>query len=285
MDYLFSKLSRTKVVLIAGNHDYVKKNSYYRTFKWSPNVFPLLQEKLKGVHFPELRTAVYGCSYYSREITEPRYSNAVAPRLERHEILLAHGGDEKHIPIRRDDLMKLGYSYIALGHIHMPQTVIEGQAAYAGALEPTDIGDTGPHGYILGEISEKGIRTRFVPFASREYIVLPVEVTPHTTQEMLRDRIRETIEERGKENLYRILLKGQRDPDFIFSQEACDVHGNIVEWKDETDPAYHFEVLRKRHADNLLGKYIASFADAAPGSIEYQALCEGVHALLETKRG
>lgn len=285
VNYLFSKLSHTKVVLIAGNHDYIKKDSYYRSFTWSQNVFPLFQEKMKGVRFPELRTAVYGFSYYSREITEPRYRDALAPRLERHEILLAHGGDEKHIPVKRAELLKLGYEYVALGHIHMPQSVIEDQAAYAGALEPTDIGDTGKHGYIIGKTTEEGVRTRFVPFASREYITLPVTVDARMTQERLRDQIREAIEENGTQNMYKIVLQGQRDPDFTFSGEAADSLGNIVEWRDETAPAYPFEVLFRRNADNLLGKYITSFHDVQPDSIEYQALCEGVHALLETKRG
>ena len=39
-DYLFSELTHTKVVLIAGNHDYIGKNSNYRTFRWSENVYP-----------------------------------------------------------------------------------------------------------------------------------------------------------------------------------------------------------------------------------------------------
>ena len=40
-DYLFSELTHTKVVLIAGNHDYIGTNSNYRTFQWSENVYPL----------------------------------------------------------------------------------------------------------------------------------------------------------------------------------------------------------------------------------------------------
>lgn len=278
-------MSHTKVVLIAGNHDYVKKDSYYNSFTWGKNVYPLLQEKIKGVRFPELKTAVYGFSYHSREITEPRYQDAAAPRIEKYEILLAHGGDEKHVPVRRSDLMKLGYEYIAMGHIHLPHAVIENRAVYAGSLEPTDTGDTGKHGYVAGEITERGIRTSFVPFASREYIELPVAVTARTTQEMLRDQIHAAIEEKGTRNLYKVILKGVRDPDFLFAPEQADRLGNIVEWRDETGPAYPFEVLWNKNKDNLLGKYIASFREADPGSVEYQALCEGVHALLETKRG
>lgn len=42
---------------------------------------------------------------------------------------------------------------------------------------------------------------------------------------------------------------------------------------------------KKKIKKNLLGKYIACMKGAKEGSKEYQALYEGVHALLETKRG
>ena len=58
-DYLFSELTHTKVVLIAGNHDYIGKNSNYRTFRWSENVYPLFGETMQYADFPELDTAVY----------------------------------------------------------------------------------------------------------------------------------------------------------------------------------------------------------------------------------
>ncbi len=275
------------MVLIAGNHDYIKKDSHYRTFQWSENVYPLFQRKMKGVRFPEWKTAVYGFSYYEREITEPRYDNAKAPRLERYEILLAHGGDEKHIPIRREQLMTLGYEYVALGHIHRPQEVLDHYARYAGSLEPTDRNDLGVHGYVYGEIGEKGVRTKFVPFAGRSYLPVTVQVTPEMTSEELRDFLREEIETRGSENIYKITLKGLRDPDISFAQigEKADVFGNILECTDETEPSYQFEKLMEQNKSNLLGKYIASFQNPKQGSIKYEALCEGVRALLETKRG
>ena len=47
VDHLFSILTLTKVVLIAGNHDYIRRDSYYRTFEWSDNVYPLFGETLE----------------------------------------------------------------------------------------------------------------------------------------------------------------------------------------------------------------------------------------------
>ena len=51
------------------------------------------------------------------------------------------------------------------GHIHKPQQVIPGLAAYAGALEPIDKNDRKAWIY-QGEISERGTRFEFVPLAT-----------------------------------------------------------------------------------------------------------------------
>ncbi len=79
VDYLFSELTHTKVVLIAGNHDHIRKDSCYRTFRWSGNVYPLFGESPEYVDFPELDTAVYGLSYHRKEIREPLYDNLSWP--------------------------------------------------------------------------------------------------------------------------------------------------------------------------------------------------------------
>ena len=38
VSYLFGKLTKTQVVLVAGNHDYIKKDSYYRIFHCQKHV-------------------------------------------------------------------------------------------------------------------------------------------------------------------------------------------------------------------------------------------------------
>lgn len=50
-------------MLIAGNHDYVKRESFYRGFDWADNVVMLLSPEPECVEVPEKKTALYGCSY------------------------------------------------------------------------------------------------------------------------------------------------------------------------------------------------------------------------------
>ena len=291
VNYLFSKLTHTKVVFIVGNHDYLKHDSYYRSFHWNENVFPILSSETTCVPFEEMGVAVYGFSYDTREILKPRYDLISAPGDYPVEILLAHGGDEKHVPLNKNQLAANGFTYTALGHIHKPQIVVAppehpeleervSPAIYAGALEPLDVNDTGTHGFIRGEITSEHLALEFVPSARREYVHLEIPVHSSTTNGALKNRIRSEIDERGTQNMYKIFLKGYRDPDIILDVAQMDLYGNIVAIEDETNPAYDFQKLLQNNPDNLIGKYIAQFIDCEEGSIEYQALCEGVQALL-----
>ena len=204
LDYLFSKLTMTEVVIIAGNHDYLKRDSYYQTFQWSKNVHMILDREIQCVEFPAYSLAIYGMSYDTKQITEKCYCDAFAQRRQPYEILLAHGGDDSHIPIKKENLLGLGYDYIAMGHIHKPQIICPDKIAYAGALEPIDKNDTGAHGYIYGEITTKGCRIRFVPFAMRSYIHQTIEVNPSMTEHELKETVAKVIDEKGKENIYKI---------------------------------------------------------------------------------
>jgi len=280
VDYLFSRLSHTKVVLIAGNHDYIRRDSYYRTFEWSGNVYPLFGNVMEYADFPELGTAVYGFSYHSREIREPRYDRAVPSGAEPIEILLAHGGDQKHIPIDMKSLSASGFCYIALGHIHKPQALQKDRIIYAGALEPVDRNDTGLHGYITGEILEAGVKTQWIPCAGREYIHVELEVRETDTEGSIREKVRRCINEKGKKNIYKITLYGKRDVNVSLDAKRIAGEGNILEAVDETRPAYDIAQLWEENRDNILGRYISRFAGCKEDSLEYEALCEGIDAIL-----
>lgn len=286
---LFASIEGTQVILIAGNHDYLKRDSYYRTFSWAKNVHMILGGQISVVELPELSTAVYGLSYYGKEIRERSYDHAFPEKRQKYEILIAHGGDERHIPIQKEKLRSLGYDYIALGHIHKPSCLLntfhESRMEYSGALEPIDKNDTGPHGFILGELKEESCRIRFVPCSLRQYVHLEVTAEKKMTNRGLKALIRKQIEAAGAQNIYKVTVKGFRDPDILFDLMDMDTYGNIIDLVDDTKPSYDFAKLLAQNQENLLGKYIESLIDSDEDSVEYLALCEGVQALMETRRG
>ena len=272
-------------MLIAGNHDYLKKDSFYRKFQWCSQVTMFMQQKMSCVEFPDLGTCVYGLSYEQREITDALYSRAFARKRQPIEILLAHGGDETHIPFVRRDLQDLGYDYVALGHIHKPMELEGVNGFYAGALEPIDKNDTGIHGFVRGEITMSGIKTEFMQFATREYVHLEVNVNESMTGRYLKEKIQNAITRKGEQHLYKVVVKGSRNVDTEFDFSGMDVYGNVLEFVDCTKPSYDYKKIYEENKDNILGKYIEKLQDCLEGTLEHQALMEGISALMETRKG
>ncbi len=282
VNYLFTTIPNAKVVLIAGNHDYLKENSYYTSFPWSKNVVCLFGETYDAVYLKELNTYVYGLSYYSQEITKPYYDHVQPLAKDACHILLAHGGDAHHIPIHMNHLKQAGFDYVALGHIHKPQIIQENAIAYSGSLEPLDHTETGEHGYILGEYANRQIHIAFCPCAKRQYISLELQTDGDSTQLSLEDTIRDGIQEHGPDNIYTITLVGMRDGDTSFYPERIQRLGNILEVTDLTEPDYDFQKLREQYRGTLIGEFIDYFpADRTP--LETKALYYGIQALLQSR--
>lgn len=287
VNYLFGKLSRTQVVLIAGNHDYLKEDSPMQKFQWEENVIFLNGKKCECVRFSRLQTTVYGFSYYEREIREPLYHQIQAENSNGCHILLAHGGDENHIPIDRRRLQAGGFDYVALGHIHKPQYLAE-NIAYAGALEPLDITETGVHGYIVGEYENGRLYTEFVPFACREYVQAELYSDKDSTDSSMREQVEDLIRTRGEQHIYRIYIRGYRDPQIQFRTEQYLHLGNILDVIDATEPDYDFAALRRQHGSDVVGRYMDKLWDEETqqprSDTARRALYYGISAMLSGEK-
>ncbi|MGI6012259.1 MAG: metallophosphoesterase family protein [Ruminococcus sp.] len=283
VNYLFSTIPDTQVVIIAGNHDYIRPDSWYLKFPWEKNVTGLWKEQTEKVYIPQADAWIYGFSYHSREIKEARYDEVFPDREMGIHILLAHGGDEKHIPLHREKLISSGFDYIALGHIHRPGAAEGGKIRFSGALEPLDRNDTGPHGFVRGKVENHKVTTEFIPWASRSYLFLNVPVTAETAQFFLEEEIESRIEKSGKQNIYRIELTGVRDAQTAFDLNRIRRLGNIVDVWDHTAPDYDLELLEEQYAGSLIASFIRRFKEG--GSLEKKALNYGLEALLEAKKG
>ena len=284
VNYLFTTIPDTRVYLIAGNHDYIRQDSFYRTFVWAPNVTFFRDEKLMCVKDEKLDVYVHGFSYCHQEITDPLLEKAVPGEGEGLHILMAHGGDENHVPLNVSALSSAGFDYIALGHIHKPEVLIRDRAAFSGALEPLDRNDLGPHGYVEGRLENGRLRTRFVPFASRSYEQIILTMGEDTTQGALEEMLKTEIFRRGGLNIYRVILRGWRAPEMLLIPEKLKTLGNVIEVLDESRPAYDLDALEKQYSGTLIGDYIRYFKGRKRNVVEEKALYYGLQALLETSR-
>ena len=273
-------------MLIAGNHDYVRRESFYRGFDWADNVVMLLSPEPECVEVPEKKTAVYGCSYDKKEILENRLDGLKPNGKMKYHLLLAHGGDARHMPWNPGRMAQAGFDYIACGHIHKPGILIPDKMAYAGALEPTDETQMGPHGYIRGTVDEHGTRICFVPSAGYEYEDLELNVTEDLTQYALETKLKQELALREDEKIRKILrlkLTGHRAAEMEFSPKRLMDCGRIISVEDETRPAYDLEQLKKTYGASLISAYIEVF-ETKTDTQSQKALDYGLEALLAARR-
>lgn len=285
VNYLFSTIPTIRVIIIAGNHDHIRKNSSVLSFSWSSNVVFLESEEVSSVYFKSINTEITGFSYHTTEIPEPRLNGLEAPNDGRIHILLGHGGDANHVPIDRAALASTGFSYIALGHIHKPEILIDKKMAYCGSPEPLDKTETGRHGILYGEIDPENRQVstlEFIPMAKLRYIPLIVRVTPETTSTELYLKMAHEIERRGSDNIFRFKVQGMRDPDISFDLDALKLRFRIADIIDETEPQYDFAALFAEHPSDMIGFYIQALKKTDMSPVEKKALFYGIHALLLT---
>lgn len=290
VNYLFEQIPQVKVVLMAGNHDYIQPKSYYVDFSWAENVYFFEREEVTAFDFPEENVTIYGLSYWHREIAERLYDRLNVAEDGRIHVLLAHGGDERHIPFSVKQILEQGIDYIAAGHIHKGGWLVEERAAMAGALEPTDCNDTGEHGYWLGELIKSkqnlsGVvsKVHFFPIRKCEYHHLHLTVTPNTTQYALEAMVRKVLAEGEAYKYYRIFLEGYMEPDMEYDLNRIEQLEHVVDVMADLQPDYHYDSIVEEQPESLLARYIVRMQKFPQNEITKKALEYGVNALLGHK--
>lgn len=281
VNYQFSRLSHTQVVLIAGNHDFLSPDSYYRSFHWNENVHFLKKETMEYVEFPMLRTRVYGLSYWHREQPEPLYEDIRVEEGSFLNILLAHGGDEKHIPFRAEKFQKQGFAYAACGHLHKPLEMIENRVVMAGALQPIDCNDTGVHGYYMGELDPERCRVEFHPLTYCEYATMNLKVTREITAGALVDFVKQKLEQAPEYMIFKVVLTGVFDGSVPLETAGLERLDRVIRVVNQCRPDYDFEHLKQQYSQQLIGKYISAIEKLPQDEVTKLALYYGVEALLE----
>lgn len=282
-DALFRKIPETKILLLAGNHDYLRQKSQYLTYPWAENVFFFRREEAECFDFPKENVTVYGLSYWHREIRDRLYDSLVPENAGRLNILLAHGGDERHIPFSVSKILQNGFDYVAAGHIHRGGWLEKDRALMTGSLEPTDCNDVGPHGYWMGELEKGRVNIHFFPIRNCEYHHESYAVQADTSQRELVRWVESLLEERPSYQYFRLFLEGRRDPDTEYNLQELEGLPRIVDVTESMLPDYDYEKLQREHPNSILGGYIRTMNRREQDVVTKKALEYGVNALLGHK--
>lgn len=286
---ILNSLEYTNVVIVAGNHDFLDRDSLYNKVSWSKNITIFNEKGINKKVFNELNTVVYGHSWDQIEIKENNLFHEFKDEYEDFKkILIIHGDinrESKYLPLDLKILESLDMDYIALGHIHKPERIRE-NIAYCGSLEPLDFGELGEHGFFEGQVSKDGIKLDFVPFSKRQFKEMKLNLNPDMTYLDIKKEFTNIEKESRKRDFFRIKLKGYIDHDLNINNLNHDLKDEFyhLEIKDDTLPDYDLEWMEEEYRYTILGKFISSMKDMGLEDKRVKdALYYGLDALLKER--
>lgn len=286
---ILKDIKDVNVIIVAGNHDILDKNSLYNKVNWSENVSIFDKDGIDKKVYPELNTVVYGYSWDKVEIRENNlFENFTHEDKELNRVLVIHGDisrESNYLPLNIEELEDLDMDYIALGHIHKPE-IIRPNIAYCGSLEPLDFGETGPRGFIQGEIYKGETTIEFISFSKREFREIYIDLDEKMGYGEIIEKFMDIEKEIRLEDFFRINLRGYIDRDLNLEDLEYDLKDEFyhLEIIDNTTPDYDLESMEIEYKNTILGEFIHTMKarDLENKKIK-DALYYGLDALLKEK--
>lgn len=235
---LFKSIPNTKIFIVPGNHDPYVKNSYYEMTNWSQNV-KIFSSNVEMISEPEFD--LYGYGFNDFYCKENKLQKIEIRNKNKANILLTHGsvdnGKDENMsynPITSKELRKMGFDYVALGHIHKASYKTESpEFVYPGSLISLGFDELGEHGMILGEIDEKKVTMKFIPIDEKEFVEIPFIVDSIYSKEELVEEINKLDLQTNK--YYKIRLQGYRNFEINTNEiNKLVTISNLLKIKDET---------------------------------------------------
>ncbi|MHB1287478.1 MAG: metallophosphoesterase family protein [Leptospirales bacterium] len=160
------------VFLLFGNHD--AESQITRRLVLPSNVRTFSSRKPETFKLPEISVVLHGQSFRQRDVTDDLAADYPAPAPGAFNIGVLHtgmggmGGHANYAPCTIDELVKKGYDYWALGHVHQSMILNEHpHVVFPGNIQGRHIRETGPKGAYLVTIVDGSVR---------EITAVPVDV-------------------------------------------------------------------------------------------------------------
>lgn len=298
---LFKEIPETKIFITPGNHDPFLFNSFYNTFNWNKNV-TIFNNEIKRIELEEVDIYGYGFSDFyciNSGVEEIEIKNK-----GKINILITHGAldasktqDLQYNPINSLKLKRIGFDYIALGHIHKNNYNNENNFIYPGSLISFGFDELGEHGildikinknnYLENKINnleikndlnknylnnletennyeknkinaETKIEKQFVKIENEIFKEKFIDVTNINSEEEVIEKLNN--EEYEDQKFYKIILKGIRNLE-LNTKRICKLvnNQNILKVKDKTETEYNIDNLIKQK--NLKGMFVKNLME------------------------
>ena len=259
---LFKEIPNTKIFISPGNHDPYLNNSIYANFNWNNNVI-IFNSNIKKYSYEDVD--IYGYGFTDFYCENSIINNLKIENKNKINILVMHANldqisDKKYNEVKTKDLDKLGFDYIALGHIHkrnfddsMQENII-----YPGSTLALGFDEQGKHGIIEGEINNKDLKLKFIPLDEKEFNVINLDVTEIISKEELIEKINnlELIEN----NYYEIIFVGRRNFEINkYEINKFIIKNNVIKLKDNTKT--NIDINKLINENTLKGLFVKELSD------------------------
>lgn len=262
------------VLVAPGNHDPYSAHSVWETMRLPENVYVFKNAEIELAEFSGVPARFYGAGFQNtfskpllRGFTAPEKSDDVP------NIMVIHGdtgvGAADYNPISRDELIKCGMDYVALGHIHARsplQRVGETAFAYPGCTEGRGFDELGEKGVLIITVSERGVSSEFVPLTGVRYEIITVNVGGKDACEA----VMSAASELSENDCCRLILTGECEelPDVNALRKQLEGRFRELQLRDETTKKRDVWALKGQNT--LSGVYLDKLYIMynAAGSIE-----------------
>lgn len=244
---LFKEIPDTKIFISPGNHDPFLKNSYYNKYNWNDNV-KIFSSKFEKVDLDEIN--IYGYGFDDFYCTDCGIENLNIENPNKINILVIHGTldganlqEKQYNSINKNTLIKKGFDYIALGHIHKMQVLENSKIIYPGSTIALGFDELGKHGMIVGEFIDGEIKSSFIPLAETEFVEKVIDVTDIISNDELIEKINSI--EIDNNQFVKIILQGKRN----FEIDTYELYKlltkeRIIKIKNKTKIKYDLNLIK-----------------------------------------
>lgn len=247
------------VLIAPGNHDFFHCGSPYATIAWPENVSVFTTEQMETVELPEKNICFHGAAFVTSHQDNSPLSGFCAPEDTRIHIGVLHAdvnSQSGYGPVLREEIAACGLHYLALGHVHQYSGLQkDGKTfwAYPGCPEGRGFDELGDKGVLYLEIEADQVRAEFIPLCKRRYQICSVDLTG---QENVLQAVRAVLPPDTKEDIYRILLTGERSGVLDLVQLQKELEGSFysLNLRDQTRAAR--QIWARKDEDTLTGLFL-----------------------------
>lgn len=285
----FKLLKNTKVIIVAGNNDPIKENSYYSIVDWPSNVY-LIKEtnNLEKIIFEEDNLCIYGISL-GEKASDNYLNNNIDVNIDENmvNILIAHGGDEEEghpLYLDYDKLDK--FDYCALGHKHN-HTEVKENIVYPGTPEPLSFEEEGKRGVVMGKVSKDMLFKVFLPLSKRKFITKELNLQKDYSKEKILDIVKFLGDVNSlSRDYYRVIFKGQLNHKIKIEEiiEESQKYFRYIEFIEDFE--YNLDLFNeeKENKNNIIGRYINEMSKKRYSSLkEQKSILIGLEELYREK--